>query len=619
MEPRAAILVLSPSATNTARRIATAVGGRVHGLGSRVARADVVFDDTTEHIRALFAGRVPIIGVCAAGILIRALGQMLGDKREESPVVAVAVDGASVVPLLGGHRGANDLAREIAIRIGAHAAVTTAGDRTLGVALDEPPKGWRLANPNDAKSVMAALLAGADAIVEGTPHWLDQRDLWRRESVTPPKGAHAVRLVATETPLAGDRATLVYHPQAHVVGIGSARGVAIEELRDLVMAALADAGIAAGAVAALATLDLKADETAMLALSEELGVPLCLFDAATLEAQAGRLANPSDTVFAEVGCHGVSEGAALAGAGPDSVLVVEKRKSANATVAVARAPGLLDPDRIGRRRGRLAIVGIGPGAAEWRTPEAGRLLAEADEVVGYGLYLDIVASIIAGKVRHDFPLGAEEDRVRAALELAGQGKRVALVSSGDAGIYAMAALVYELVDRPANSGGVSDAARRVEIVGTPGVSALQAAAARVGAPLGHDFCTISLSDLLTPWDMIEARVRAAAEGDFVIAFYNPVSQRRRTQLARAKEILLGHREASTPVVLAQNLGRPGEAVRVTTLAELKVDDVDMLTVVLVGSRATRAVPRAGATPYVYTPRGYAAKLTQDGQSEETGA
>ena len=167
----------------------------------------------------------------------------------------------------------------------------------------------------------------------------------------------------------------------------------------------------------------------------------------------------------------------------------------------------------------------------------------------------------------------------------------------------MATLAYELID----TGELPDAARRVEVVVCPGISALQAAAARAGAPLGHDFCTISLSDLLTPWPDIERRVRAAAEGDFVIAFYNPVSRRRRSQLADARAILLDHRPAQTPVVLATNLGRPGETVRIVSLADLRVDDVDMLTVVIVGSSQTRRMRTGDGREHAYTPRGYAGK------------
>ena len=251
----------------------------------------------------------------------------------------------------------------------------------------------------------------------------------------------------------------------------------------------------------------------------------------------------------------------------------------------------------------MFVVGIGPGSEAWRSPEAARMIREATDLVGYSLYLDLVADIASGKVRHDYGLGEEETRVRHAMELAGEGREVALVCSGDAGIYAMAALVFELLEK----GGLSDAARRIAIEVTPGISALQGAAARAGAPLGHDFCTISLSDLLTPWADIQRRVRAAGEGDFVIAFYNPVSKRRRSQLAWARDELLRHRPADTPVVLAANLGREGETLRVLPLGELQVDDVDMLTVVLVGSSQSRVVRTGDGRQWVYTPRGYAAK------------
>ena len=231
------------------------------------------------------------------------------------------------------------------------------------------------------------------------------------------------------------------------------------------------------------------------------------------------------------------------------------------------------------------------------------MIANATDLVGYSLYLDLLGRLADGKVRHDFDLGEEEARVRHAMELAGKGKRVALVCSGDAGIYAMATLAFELIDLDR----LPDSAKRIEIAVAPGISALQAAAARAGAPLGHDFCTISLSDLLTPWQTIQQRVNAAAVGDFVIAFYNPVSKRRRTQLAWAREALLAHRPAATPVILATNLGRLGEQVRVVALGKLLVDDVDMLTVVIVGSSQSRAIVTGDGRTWVYTPRGYADK------------
>lgn len=587
------VLALSRSGEPVAHRIAAALGCAVHGRKGRVEQADAFFDNALDHARDLFASGTPIVGVCASGILIRGVAPLLADKKNEPPVVSVADDGSVVVPLLGGHRGANRLAAQIAQAMDATAAVTTAGDVAMNVALDEPPVGYRLANPDDAKTAMAALLAGEGLCLSGD-------NIFGIDAT-----GGAVELIVTDAPAEGGAKRLVYHPQTHVLGVGCARNADPEELWQSVSETLAKAGIAAGAIACVATIDLKADEPAMNQLASRLGVPLRLFTAAELEAQ--QVPNPSDVVFAEVGCHGVSEGAALAVAG--GRIVVEKTKTANTTCAIAKldAPVV---EFAGRPRGRLSIVGIGPGQASWRSPEVSRLVAEADELVGYGLYIDLLGPLGAGKTRSDFPLGGEEARCRYALERAGEGHNVALVCSGDAGIYAMGALVFELLDRGPDEHGVSDAARRAEVVCSPGISALQGAAARAGAPLGHDFCTISLSDLLTPRDDIIRRLRAAAEGDFVIAFYNPVSKTRRTLLAEARDILLQHRPADTPVMLASNLGRPEEEVRYRRLDALEVDEVDMLTVVLIGSSNSR-LAHLGEGPRMFTPRGYARKIDGD--------
>lgn len=303
----------------------------------------------------------------------------------------------------------------------------------------------------------------------------------------------------------------------------------------------------------------------------------------------------------------------MAAAGRDGSLVLPKVKTGSATLAVATMSG----GKAGTARGSLSIVGIGPGDSNWRTGEAARAVAEADELVGYSLYLDLLGPAARGKVRREFALGEEEARCRYALEAAGEGRRVALICSGDGGIFAMGALVMELLDRPERQGGVSADARRVEIIHAPGISALQAASARCGAILGHDFCALSLSDLLTPRDTILKRLKAVAEGDFVVAFYNPVSRRRRELLGVARDMLLEHRPDDCPVILASNLGRPEEHLRIVELADLSVDDVDMLTIVLVGSSASRVVDSgdlsAGAGGrWVYTPRGYAKKMGEIG-------
>ncbi len=579
-----------------ARRLAADLpGAEVHGLAGRAAGADTGFEDTAAHLRALFRAGRPILGVCAAGVLVRALAPVIADKRAEPPVVALAEDGSAVVPLLGGHRGANDLARWIAELLGIAAAVTTAGDLRFGVALDDPPPGWRLANPEHYKTFAAALLDGGQVRLEGGAPWL-------RDSGLPFAEDGELTFRVSERAAAGSARELVYHPAVLCLGIGCERGAEPAAVVALARRTLADNGLAEAAVAAVVSLDLKADEPALHGVAEALGVPARFFPAARLEAETPRLANPSELVFREVGCHGVAEAAALAAAGAGGELVVAKTKAARATCAIARATEPIDPRAIGQGRGSLAVVGLGPGGPAWRSPEAEAAIRAAGDLVGYRLYLDLLGPLAEGKRVHAYALGEEETRVRAALDLAAGGRAVALVCSGDPGIYAMAALVFELLERDEQP-----AWRRPEVTVVPGISALQAAAARAGAPLGHDFCAISLSDLLTPWPTIERRLTAAAEGDFVVALYNPVSRRRTTQLTRAVEILRGHRAAETPVVLARNLGREGEAVTVLRLDEIAPEKVDMLTLVLVGSSETRRIERGDGGCWVYTPRGYGAK------------
>ncbi len=597
------IVCISRSGQAISRKIATALGVPLHGRRGRVDQADATFVNALDHVRDLFAAGVPVVGVCASGILIRAVAPILSDKRREPALISVSEDGASVIPLLGGHHGANRLALQIAKVLGVRAAITTAGDAAMGLALDEPPPGWRLANPDDAKDAMAALLAGAGV-------WVDGEEARQADWLTDLPTGDAVRISATIKPVADLSGThLGFHPIRATLGVGCSRNCPPDELSALVRGLLDEAELSPFALTSVATIDLKADELAIVTLAHDLELPLRLFGAAELELETPRLQNPSEIVFAEVGCHGVAEAAALAAGGPLAGLWYAKRKSTNATCALAISPQPITILR-GKPRGRLSVVGIGPGQSAWRTPEASRLIADADELVGYGFYIDLLGPLAAGKKRSDFPLGGEEDRCRYALECAGEGRNIALICSGDAGIYAMGALVFELLDRDPVRGGVSPAARRVEVISAPGISAMQAAAARAGAPLGHDFCAISLSDLLTPRDQILQRLKAAAEGDFVIAFYNPVSAKRRTLLAKAREILLRHRPADTPVLLAVSLGRPEETLRYRTLETLLVDEVDMLTLVIVGASQSR-LAILGDGPRMYTPRGYARKIDGD--------
>jgi cobalt-precorrin 5A hydrolase / precorrin-3B C17-methyltransferase len=594
-----AIVVLGPSGLEVAKRIAPSIpDAELYAPSQRMSTDPglVPCRDFASTLRDLFAAGRPIVALCSSGILIRILAPLLEDKLSEPPVVAVAEDGSVAVPLLGGHRGANRLALQIADALGCPAAITTAGDARFQLALDDPPPGWHVHNPETAKAIISVLLQGREVALKveaAEPAWLSAGG-----ATFASRGE--LEVCVTDRVDSGSATRLVIHPKVLALGVGCERGVEPGELVELVAATLERHGLARGAIACVVSLDIKAAEPAIHALAAQLGVPARFFPASRLEAETPRLANPSAEVFAVTGCHGVAEGAALAAVGPAGELVVAKTKSGRATCALARAPAPLDPACIGRAQGRLALVGVGPGGADWRTAEASALLDDADDWVGYSGYLDLIAAPPWRRVnRHAFALGEEEMRARRALDLAAGGRRVALISSGDPGIYAMAALVFELLQR-----GGDPAWQRVAVVVSPGVSALQAAAARAGAPLGHDFCAISLSDLLTPWAEIEQRLDAAAAGNFVTVLYNPASGRRREGLARALEILRSARPPETPLVHARSLGRSGETLTIGPLAQFDSSAVDMLSLLIVGSSRTRTFATQGGRSFVYTPRGY---------------
>ena len=249
--------------------------------------------------------------------------------------------------------------------------------------------------------------------------------------------------------------------------------------------------------------------------------------------------------------------------------------------------------------GSLAVVGLGPGPACWLAPEASDVLAAATDIVGYQPYVDRVPER-PGQRRHASDNRVEIDRARHALEMASEGRRVAVVSGGDPGIFAMAAAVLEAIESGAPEW------RGLDVTVVPGISAMQAAAARLGAPLGHDFCAISLSDNLKPWSIVERRLRAAAEGDFVIALYNPASKARPERIHDAFAVLRGLKPATTPVAFARAVGREDERIALTILGEADPGIADMSTLVLIGSTETRFIDRPGASPWMLTPRTYGA-------------
>ncbi|MGW3627236.1 precorrin-3B C(17)-methyltransferase [Streptomyces sp. NPDC000880] len=536
-------------------------------------RTKVYEGPVRESVERAFTECEQLVCFLATGAVVRIVAPLLAGKSADPGVVCVDEGQRYAVSLLGGHgRGANALATAVGDVLGAEPVVTTATDSAGIPGLDT--LGW---------PVEGAVASVTRAVLDGDPVALRADAVWPLPplpgNVAPGGEDAAAALHVTDRVVETGPYDAVLRPPSLVVGVGASKGAPVDEILSLVQAALREAGLSVRCVAELATVEAKADEPGIVGAAQRLGVPLVTHAAERLAEIA--VPNPSGAPLAAVGTPSVAEAAALVGG---DELLVPKRKSspegraAMATCAVARkAP-----------RGRLAVVGLGPGARDLLTPRATEELRRASVLVGLDQYVDQIRDLLRPGTRViESGLGAEEERARTAVAEARAGNAVALIGSGDAGVYAMA------------SPALAEASDDIDVVGVPGVTAALAAAAILGAPLGHDHVSISLSDLHTPWEVIERRVRAAAEADIIVTFYNPRSRGRDWQLPKALSILAEHREPHTPVGVVRNASRPDESSRLTTLAGLDPATVDMMTVVTVGNTATREI--AGR---MVTPRGY---------------
>ncbi len=555
-----------------------------------------------------------LIVFAAAAVVVRAMAGLLGDKHRDPAVVSVDDAGRHAVVLAGGHRrNGNDLARQVAALTGATAVISTATD-LAGLPAVDALEGFT------ARGDVAGL---ARRWLDGNPPTLSVDDslgswplplrlagLSRTETTQQIDAAESPRLRVSDSVCDTQPGEVVLIPRCLVVGVGASKGASAEGLHDAVHQVLSSAGLDPSAVADVATLDAKVNEPAIVELAERLGVGIVAFDAPLLASV--EVPNPSEIVRDAVGTPSVAEAAAVVAAGLGSRLVSTKTVSAtgDSTVAVARRPS---------PPGSLHVVGLGPGEPAMRTFQASAAVRHAEVVVGYSGYIDGARDLLSSSQEVvAYPIGAEVDRVRHALELAAQGRRVALVCSGDPGIYALASLTFEVAEEIATSSSPLEAEQRqgeqrqgthlkVAPSETPaihvvaGVTAASSAAALLGAPLGHDHASISLSDLLTPWEHIERRVIAAAEGDFVVSFYNPRSQRRSTQLPSALRILSRHRPPSTPAAVVTDAGRPTQTIIRTVLGDLDPGTVGMFSLVVVGSTTTRWIGHRMVTPRGYRP------------------
>ncbi|MFZ5997108.1 MAG: precorrin-3B C(17)-methyltransferase [Nitrospirota bacterium] len=583
-----------------------------------------------EIVPAIWNECTTLIFIMAAGIVMRTIASLIKDKKTDPAVIVVDEQGEFAISLLSGHLGgANEQARQIAEFLGGEAVITTASDinhlpsidlwaQENALAIEDwtlvPHVGTRFIN-NGALRVYSELdLTLPDQFLRvADPPFADivitnKRDVYRT-SLPPSEPrcpAHACRV----------KGQLYLRPKNLVLGIGCNSGTSSQEIEKTVQELLEEHNLSFLSIKSLATIDIKANEPGLIDFAKKYNFEIITFtpDALNKVEDITR----SETVFKATGAYAVAEPAALLAAGADTLLI-SKQKAGNVTIAVAE---LIDhkgkEKRAGKEserqessaspihpctdspdnHGKIYIVGTGPGSIEHITPYAQDAIRKSDVIVGYGTYLDLIQELIKDKEVVSTGMTQEVDRCKAAVELAESGKTVAVISGGDPGIYAMAGLVFELL----KSHRLSAISCQLSVEVVPGISALNACASRLGAPLMHDFASISLSDRLTPWDVIERRLEAAAMADFVIALYNPKSRGRVEHINRAHEIIMKYRKPETPVGIVKRAMRENEAVVITDLEHMLDHDIDMQTTVIIGNSKTSTWNNL-----MITPRGYEQK------------
>jgi cobalt-precorrin 5A hydrolase / precorrin-3B C17-methyltransferase len=577
------------------------------------------------HIASLWHQHRAFVFCLATGAVVRLIAPLLEDKSRDPAVVVVDENGQFVISLCSGHQGkADQLARLIAHQLGATPVLTgaSAGLDLPGIDILGVPFGWQRGG-GDWTAVSAVVARGEPVQVmqeAGSTWWQNHlpkghpfqfglsedtataSPVDRQGNSNPnliPQAKIWISATQRQVSVESNLPDVQWHPRVLWVGIGCERGTSKELIEKAIGQVCQSNHLAEDAIAGIATIDIKADEEGLVQLCGDRNWPLRTFPADILRSV--NVPNPSAVVDKEVGTPSVAEAAALVAANGEigaqgfAPLLVGKQiiRDENQPGAVTVAIAQSEREYTGRT-GQLLLVGTGPGQLDQITPAAKIAIAQADVVIGYSLYIDLIAPLLRpGQIVEALPITQERQRAQRAIELAQWGLTVAVVSSGDCGIYGMAGLVMEELRAIGWDGKIPG----VQVF--PGITALQSAASRVGAPLMHDFCAISLSDLLTPWDVIEKRLVAAAQADFVTALYNPRSQTRTQQIATAKAIFLKYRNPMTPVAIVRSAYRQDEHITLTTLEKLLETPIDMLTTILIGNQSTRT-----HGDWMITPRGY---------------
>lgn len=607
-------------------------------------RGDIEVDfSLDDFVKDSFRQGNVLIFVGAAGIAVRAIAPYIEDKTKDPAVIVMDEAGKNVIPLLSGHIGGGVReAEKIANLIGANCVITTASDVSGEFAVDvfASENGFVISDMKKAKEFTARLLEEKEAVYEvdaeiaGMPSYdvdtgysnvvrqladgecygsdakdTDNAELDESAKETDIEKSKACFTISFRKDKS-ESGVLNLIPKCIVIGVGCKKGTPYEKLLAFVEDKLSEHNIDKRAVSVLASADIKKEEEGLIRVAKGLGAEFKVFSSDVLMAQEGEF-TASEFVKSITGADNVCERAVVA-CGCKKILVKKERfdgmtfaagvmGNGNVTSQGTECDGRSEESAeidfacsseavvSGRNAGKVSVVGIGPGNYENMTIKAVQTLKACDVIAGYTVYCDLVRPFFPDKEYISTPMMGEEKRVKLAYEKAAEGKKVALVCSGDAGVYGMAGLCYE---EAVNFDNVD-----TEVV--PGVTAAISGAALLGAPLIHDFCLISMSDRLTPMELIEKRLRAAASADMVVVIYNPESKGRKGYLAHACEILMENLPSERVCGIAGNIGRDGEYCKVMTLGELKGAEVDMFSTIFIGNSSTRDIAE-----HMVTLRGY---------------
>ncbi|MEN9217110.1 MAG: precorrin-3B C(17)-methyltransferase, partial [Gloeomargarita sp. HHBFW_bins_162] len=531
-----------------------------------------------EHLTHIWSENRAIILGLTLGAVVRLIAPLLTDKHSDPIILCIPESGEYVITVCGGHQHQGDkLCQLIANLLGMQAIITDAARAhdMAGVDTWGIPWGWQKGSGNWTEIASAIVREEPVQIIQESGNTLWRKTITHKPNLvfTEQSDAHAKTVWITHreiTPFSNDYAA--WHPRILWVGIGCERGTSSEQIDHAIQTVFKTHQLSLKSIAGIASLDIKQDEIGLINLTQSQGWPFVTFSAERLRGIS--VPNPSEIVAQTVGTPSVAEASAI-GASQGSLLV-PKQIIGSVTVAVALAP-----QEWLNRSGRIYLVGIGPGDTAHLTPAARNAITQANIVIGYTLYLQLLDNIKRpGQIWEPYPIGEETRRAQRAIDLANWGLTVAVVSSGDCGIYGMAGVVIELLQKQDNSKLKSS----IHII--PGISALQAVASRVGVPLMQDFCAISLSDLHVPWEVISQRVTHAAQGDFVTVFYNPCSQQRTWQLPAAQSIFLQYRHPQTPVAIVRQAYRHDEQIWFSDLEHFTQKPIDMFCTIIIGNSRT---------------------------------